>query len=101
MTFMPYNTHGGYCTLHDDGPASTPDAPVPNIPRKQIKTRKPAYNDDATASAQQSGGHSARATTEDPVVHMADLFTTNFEARQSAMKQYKSWRNSNIQYKTE
>ncbi len=99
MTFMPYNTHGGYCTLHDDGPASTPDAPVANVPRKQIKNRRPAYED--TSSGPQTGGQNAHATTEDPVVHMADLFTTNFEARQSAVKQYKSWRNSNIQYKTE
>jgi hypothetical protein len=99
MTFMPYNTNGGYCTLHDDGPANTTEAPVANVPRKQIKTKKPAY-DDATSEIQ-SGGHNTRATTEDPVVHMADLFKTNFESRQNAMKQYKSWRNSNIQYKTE
>lgn len=99
MTFVPYNTNGGYCTLQDDGPSSTPDAPAPNVPRKQIKPRKQAYDDDA--SAKQTGGHSTHATTEDPIVHMADLFKTNFEARQSAMKQYKSWRNSNIQYKTE
>jgi|LauGreDrversion4_2_1035121.scaffolds.fasta_scaffold181145_1 hypothetical protein len=99
MTFMPYNTNGGYCTLQDEGPPSTNDAPAPNVPRKQIRTKKPAY-EDATRS-QQAGGHSTHATTEDPIVHMADLFTTNFEARQNAMKQYKSWRNSNIQYKTE
>jgi hypothetical protein len=96
---MPYNTNGGYCTLHEDGPSSTTDAPVPNVPRKQIKSKKPAYED--AASSQQVGGHTTRATTEDPIVHMADLFKTNFEARQNAMKQYRSWRNSNVQYKTE
>ena len=94
MTFMPYNTNGGYCTLNDDMPPSTTDAPVP---RKQIKVKKQAFE----TVGHQEGGQSTQATTEDPVVHMADLFKTNFEARQNAIKQYKSWRNSNIQYKTE
>lgn len=99
MTFMPYNTNGGYCTLHDDGPPSTTEAPAPNVPRKQIKLKKPVY--DEPNNTQQTGGHNTHAINEDPVVHMADLFKTNFESRQNAMKQYKSWRNSNIQYKTE
>ena len=44
MTFMPYNTNGGYCTLHEDGPESTTDAPVPNVPRKQIKSKNSQIN---------------------------------------------------------
>jgi hypothetical protein len=97
MTFMPYNTKGGYCTLNDDGPSATVEDP-PLAKKKQIKARNPAYDQ---SNVQEGGGHNTQATTEDPIVHMADLFKTNFEARQTAMKQYKSWRNSNIQYKTE
>jgi len=98
MTFMPYNTYGGYCTLPDEesSVAGEPPATQP----KQIKKKKSPY-DDSTGESSMMGGRSAPATTEDPVVHMADLFTTNFEARQNSMKQYKSWRNSNIQYKTD